>query len=190
MALPGSPTGEPCSLVLVVEPTRVAVPCPRCGGLSRRRHSRYQRRPLDLPWRGRIVRLLVHTRRWFCDWQRARGRSSPNASMVRWPRSPAAPMARPSYSRRSRCKLAAKAVHVSPVRLASQPARIRCCGCCTPCWTLPYLRRACWVSTTWRCAAGVAFGATAPPGRSRTASAHRPTDWAAAAVLDGHNRGG
>ena len=55
------------SLVLVVEPTRCAVPCPRCGELSRRRHSRYQRQPLDLPWRGRPVRLRVHTRRWFCD---------------------------------------------------------------------------------------------------------------------------
>ena len=40
------------SLVLVVEPTRTIVPCPKCGGLSRRQHSRYERRPLDLPWRG------------------------------------------------------------------------------------------------------------------------------------------
>lgn len=55
------------SLVLVAEPTRTAVPCPSCGELSRRRHSRYERRPLDLPWRGRTVRLRVHTRRWFCD---------------------------------------------------------------------------------------------------------------------------
>lgn len=55
------------SLVLVVEPTRVAVPCPRCGELSRRQHSRYERHPLDLPWRGRIVRMRVHSRRWFCD---------------------------------------------------------------------------------------------------------------------------
>jgi transposase len=55
------------SLVLVAEPTRTAVPCPRCGELSRRRHSRYQRRPLDLPWRGRTVRLRVQARRWFCD---------------------------------------------------------------------------------------------------------------------------
>jgi transposase len=54
-------------LVLVAEPTRTAVPCPVCGEVSRRRHSRFQRRPLDLPWRGRTVRLLVHTRRWFCD---------------------------------------------------------------------------------------------------------------------------
>src|SRR5918911_2359889 len=55
------------SLVLVVEPTRTAVPCPQCGELSRRQHSRYERRPLDLPWRGKTVRMRVHTRRWFCD---------------------------------------------------------------------------------------------------------------------------
>src|SRR5215210_6603849 len=55
------------SLVLVVEPTRVAVPCPQCGELSRRQHSRYERHPLDLPWRGKTVRMRVHTRRWFCD---------------------------------------------------------------------------------------------------------------------------
>jgi hypothetical protein len=46
------------SLVLVADPTRMAVPCPRCGELSRGRHSRYERRPIDLPWRGRPVHLL------------------------------------------------------------------------------------------------------------------------------------
>jgi transposase len=55
------------SLLLVVEPTRVSVPCPQCGELSRRQHSRYQRHPLDLPWRGQTVRMQVHSRRWFCD---------------------------------------------------------------------------------------------------------------------------
>jgi len=44
------------SLVLVVEPTRVAVPCPQCGELSRQ-HSRYERHPIDLPWRGKVVRI-------------------------------------------------------------------------------------------------------------------------------------
>ena len=47
------------SLLLVVEPTRVSVPCPLCGELSRRQHSRYERHPLDLPWRGQIVRMRV-----------------------------------------------------------------------------------------------------------------------------------
>src|SRR6266851_7307955 len=55
------------SLVLVAEPARQAVPCPKCGELSRRQHSNYERRPLDLPWRGHTVRLKVHSRRWFCD---------------------------------------------------------------------------------------------------------------------------
>ena len=55
------------SLVLSVEPTRVTVPCPQCGELSRRQHSWYERRPLDLPWRCKVVRMRVHSRRWFCD---------------------------------------------------------------------------------------------------------------------------
>jgi transposase len=55
------------SLVLHAEPTRTAVPCPVCGTVSHRQHSWYQRRPLDLPWRGAIVRMNVRTRRWFCD---------------------------------------------------------------------------------------------------------------------------
>jgi transposase len=59
--------GRDGSLVLVAEPTRRAVPCPHCGELSRRQHSRYERNPLDLPWRGYTVRLRVHSRRWFCD---------------------------------------------------------------------------------------------------------------------------
>jgi transposase len=55
------------SLVLVAEPTRQAVRCPKCGELTQRQHSSYLRRPLDLPWRGHTVRLRVHSRRWFCD---------------------------------------------------------------------------------------------------------------------------
>lgn len=55
------------SLVLVVEPIRQAALCPKCGELSRRQHSSYERRPLDLPWRGHPVRLKIRSRRWFCD---------------------------------------------------------------------------------------------------------------------------
>src|SRR5437899_5060603 len=55
------------TVILHVEPTRLAIPCPTCGGRSARRHSWYQRQPLDLPWRGATVRLVVHTRRFFCD---------------------------------------------------------------------------------------------------------------------------
>jgi hypothetical protein len=55
------------SLVLHLEPTREMVACPGCGAASHRRHSRYWRRPLDLPWRGATVPLRVHVRRFFCD---------------------------------------------------------------------------------------------------------------------------
>src|SRR5260370_18328984 len=55
------------NLVLIVEPTRLAVPCPHCGELSRRQHSRDERHPLDLPWRGTTVRMRIRSRRWFCD---------------------------------------------------------------------------------------------------------------------------
>ena len=55
------------TVVLRVTPTRAAVPCPTCGVLSRRQHSWYTRRAMDLPWRGATVRLRVQSRRWFCD---------------------------------------------------------------------------------------------------------------------------
>jgi hypothetical protein len=42
------------SLVLVVQPSRSVVPCPQCGGLSRRQHSWYERHPLGArPERGK-----------------------------------------------------------------------------------------------------------------------------------------
>jgi len=41
--------------------------CPACGQAAQRVHSRYQRRLADLPWRGRVVRLLLRVRRFFCD---------------------------------------------------------------------------------------------------------------------------
>lgn len=55
------------ALVLHLEPTREAVPCPTCGQPSTRPHSWYWRHPLDLPWRGTTVRLRIRTRRFFCD---------------------------------------------------------------------------------------------------------------------------
>ncbi len=83
------------SLVLLAEPTRMCVPCPQCGELSRRQHSRYERRRLDLPWRGQAVHLRVHSRRWFCDVPTARARSLPSASMAPWPTTPAGRTAPP-----------------------------------------------------------------------------------------------
>lgn len=41
--------------------------CPRCGQLSFRVHDRYRRRPLDLPWRGQVVRLVLEARRFVCE---------------------------------------------------------------------------------------------------------------------------
>lgn len=41
-------------------------PCPDCAHLSSHIHSRYQRKLADLPWSGRIVRLVVQVCRFFC----------------------------------------------------------------------------------------------------------------------------
>src|SRR5438105_5722822 len=46
---------------------RTAVPCPACGTLAQRVHSRYQRRLADLPWQGLAVTLTLETRRFFCE---------------------------------------------------------------------------------------------------------------------------
>jgi transposase len=40
--------------------------CPACGASSQQVHDRYVRRPQDLPWRGRPVRLVVSVRRFRC----------------------------------------------------------------------------------------------------------------------------
>ena len=58
------PTPE--HLTVTAEPTAIAAPGPACGGISRRVHSHYRRRLLDLPWQGRPVTLVVHARRFRC----------------------------------------------------------------------------------------------------------------------------
>jgi len=40
--------------------------CPACGALSGSVHDRYTRQPLDLPWRGWVVRLVLTVRRFRC----------------------------------------------------------------------------------------------------------------------------
>ncbi len=40
--------------------------CPGCGAASDLVHDRYMRRPRDLPWRGRVVRLRLGVRRFRC----------------------------------------------------------------------------------------------------------------------------
>jgi transposase len=47
--------------------TRTAVPCPLCGCLSDRIHSRYHRTLADLPWSQHRVRLVLTVRKFFCD---------------------------------------------------------------------------------------------------------------------------
>ena len=54
-------------LLLVLSICRPAVPCPGCGTLSARIHSRYRRSLADLPWGGVAVDIDLHTRRFFCD---------------------------------------------------------------------------------------------------------------------------
>ena len=46
--------------------TKSAAACPRCGTVSRHVHSRYQRRPADLPAHGRKVELVLLVRRFRC----------------------------------------------------------------------------------------------------------------------------
>ena len=54
-------------LVLHLMPVRTWVSCPLCGGASRRIHSRYRRRVMDLPWFSWPVQLIIRARRFFCD---------------------------------------------------------------------------------------------------------------------------
>lgn len=46
--------------------TNAAAACPRCGTVSGHVHSRYQRRPADLPAHGRKVELVLQVRRFRC----------------------------------------------------------------------------------------------------------------------------
>jgi len=53
-------------VALHLRPVRNAVTCPACGTTSSRVHSRYRRRPRDLPWSSWPVQLVIHTRKFFC----------------------------------------------------------------------------------------------------------------------------
>lgn len=53
-------------LWVVVEGDATRQPCPSCGYESDDVHSRYPRKPRDLPVQGRRVRLLIIARRWRC----------------------------------------------------------------------------------------------------------------------------
>jgi transposase len=60
-------TPEQDRIVFYLEPVRTVVACPVCGTDSRRIHSRYRRRPWDVPWGQQPVPLVVDARRFFCD---------------------------------------------------------------------------------------------------------------------------
>lgn len=53
--------------IITVRPTTSFGVCPSCGAVSRRVHSRYQRRVSDLPLAGRSVQLVIMARRFRCD---------------------------------------------------------------------------------------------------------------------------
>ena len=54
------------AVVLVAEGRTGWGHCPSCDTPSAAVHDRYHRRPLDLPWRGSVVRLLLTVRRFRC----------------------------------------------------------------------------------------------------------------------------
>jgi len=54
-------------VVVVVTATRTTVPCPVCGYLAQRMHSRYRRIVADVPAHGVAVHFELHTRRFRCD---------------------------------------------------------------------------------------------------------------------------
>nr|WP_157136398.1 transposase family protein [Sagittula stellata] len=69
--LPGGLKADRVELVddrvqIHVRPVGGTAACPRCGEISRRVHSHYQRRLADLPAHGRQVRLVLSARRFRC----------------------------------------------------------------------------------------------------------------------------
>jgi len=54
-------------MVFIATVRRSAVPCPQCGQLAHRVHSRYRRQLADQPWNGVRVQIRLTSRRWFCD---------------------------------------------------------------------------------------------------------------------------
>ncbi|TDG30232.1 transposase family protein, partial [Paracraurococcus ruber] len=53
-------------ITISAHPAATVSACPICGELSRRVHSRYRRRLLDLPSHGRAVELHLQVRRFRC----------------------------------------------------------------------------------------------------------------------------
>jgi transposase len=57
---------DPGRLSITAKGTRPGGRCPDCGQASRAVHSRYRRRPADLPSLGRAVRVDLRLRRFYC----------------------------------------------------------------------------------------------------------------------------
>src|SRR3954454_15040051 len=57
---------DPGLLSTPAKGTRPGGRCPDCGRASRAVHSRYRRRPADLPLLGRAVRVELRVRRFYC----------------------------------------------------------------------------------------------------------------------------
>jgi len=64
-SLTAAPDGQ--VLTLVLASTQTAAPCPMCGTVTTRIHSRYTRTVLDLPWAGMLVQLRLHVQKFFCS---------------------------------------------------------------------------------------------------------------------------
>jgi transposase len=64
-SLTAAPDGQ--ALTLVLASTQTTAPCPLCGTVTTRIHSRYTRTVLDLPWAGMLVQLRLHVHKFFCS---------------------------------------------------------------------------------------------------------------------------
>jgi transposase len=54
-------------ITLTVISTQMNPSCPLCGTSASRVHSHYNRKLADAPCAGRLVRLILHVRKFFCD---------------------------------------------------------------------------------------------------------------------------
>jgi transposase len=60
-------SADSASITLHMRTCRASTACPQCGRRSTRMHSRYRRILADLPWAGLPTRILLWSRRFFCD---------------------------------------------------------------------------------------------------------------------------
>jgi transposase len=60
-------TADATSITATVRTTATTARCPLCEQPSTHVHSRYTRQLADLPWHGVALRLVLHTRKFFCE---------------------------------------------------------------------------------------------------------------------------